>query len=194
MTHSVRIDDRRRFRELWKELVFARLLAAGAAGLAMRAIFELGPFITSGAFLLIVYAFLFAAPSWVAKRGWIVPVAVMLASAVTIYLTYILDTKILPGTDLFPMAVIAMAGAGLGVAEGQIEKSMATNYCGLLGGIASGALACRIIDPDDVHDGWWFLPAAFVMIHVGIGLSLALGRWMRDWPGRRAATPPAKPS
>jgi len=56
---------------------------------------------------------------------------------------------------------------------------MATTYVGLLGGgvlgIVCGGLY-RAVTPI----------GAFVMLEVGIGLSLALGRWIRDLPKRKA--------
>ena len=182
----VALDGRRRFKALWRELVYARFLTAGVAGLGMWALGERSNL--PGIVALVVYAALFAAPSCVAKRGWAVPVAVVLASGATIYLAWVLDTVMLPEAQLFPMAVFAMAGAGSGVAEGQLEKSIATTYCGLLGGSLSGAIASKILPETILNESLCLLALVFVVIHLGIGLSLALGRYVRDLPRRKAAS------
>jgi len=101
-------------------------------------------------------------------------------------------------------AIFATAGAAVGTIEGMFERSIATTQSGLLGGAASGALAGLIWSalitrfPPAYGGGRsltetavWLVSfaAAFVVTHLGIGSSLALGRYIRDWPKRSSARP-----
>jgi len=186
MNAPPQIDDRRRFRELWKELLLARFAAAAAAGLAYAIIREgLG-----GAIGLGVLFLLLALPSAAAKRGrWVLPAvaAAVMAGALS---AYIGTTRLTRDFDEL-LVITATIGAAMGVVEGTFEKSVATIYAGLIGGALAGAAAWVaddvIVSAVRAHiEQQCGLVAVFVTIHLGIALSLALGRWIRDWPKRSA--------
>ena len=191
-----RIDDRRRFSDLWKELVWARLLgpivAGTLAGVALSVVMEIqrtGPWI-----LFPIIFFSVSMPSVAAKRGRAVGPAVSGAALVALAPPLLLASG-MQEAEWGPV-LGAVGGASIGVAEGLFERSIATITCGTMGGALSGWAA-----------GWvgWFLaegplkigPGAsplensgcfvglYLTGHLGIGLSLALGRWIRDWPKRR---------
>jgi hypothetical protein len=196
------LDDRRRLKSLWAELLFARIpavfLAAMLSGNAD--LLYLGwPNLMGVAF----FAFSAAIPSMVVKRGWFVlPLAA--AGAAGAGLLVVAVHNVVPmDRDLQGRAVLVAVFAAVGVVEGQLERSIATTMCGLMGGALSGALAnewwrWRPRWPWDsgpvrwssIDDYLYFYPRIVMVLaiaHLGLGLSLALGRWVRDIPKRAAA-------
>ena len=58
-------------------------------------------------------------------------------------------------------------------------------------GAAAGALQPGVGGMGELTKAFLLPLLLFVTIHLGIGLSLALGRWIRDLPKRGASSPPA---
>jgi len=94
------------------------------------------------------------------------------------------------------MAVFAVAGSSAGLLEGWWDGSLATLEAGLTGGMVSGSAAgavCAKMLPSKSLGDWGpkgetaviALAAAMVMVHVGVVLSVFVGRWARDLPRRR---------
>jgi hypothetical protein len=86
-------------------------------------------------------------------------------------------------------------GAALGTAEGLLEESFVVAWCGALGGLLFGfGAGLASYGLPDIIRGWSSRsealvtgPVVLVILHLGVGLSLAAGRWVRDIPRRRAA-------
>ena len=212
------MDDGRRFRELWKELVYARCLASilavvpvwfGYSGLTTLCLHimttrELVGLRAEGVVFMSVGV---ALPIHFVRKGWRVYL-VAVASAMAALLFSMGVCYLLPETEegglAVPLLTMATVGAALGTVEGLSERSVATLWAGLLGGAAAGTLSVG------VHLGF-FVPyeafaeegpmwvliiilvlnmwASVVTLQLGIGLSLALGRYIRDLPKRPAARP-----
>ena len=145
-----------------------------------------------------------AAPSSVAKRGRIVFLLTMLAiigahvaTYLGIYFTGVQMTMRNQG------ALLGVTGAAIGVTEGIFEKSVATTYAGLLGGAfgsaITGMVLSKVIAPLLIGGGggvfsgivtiWFFTTVQYVGIHLCVGVSLALGRRLRDLPQQRTSPP-----
>ena len=196
MTDAPQIDDRRRFKRLWTVLVFARALAGLLAGVAAVLVIEalhrgLGRGFSSQLVGIVLLGLFFALPSLAAKRGWlVVPAGIWAGAACGMLLLLVLHRMGVKNTwGAWP--ALATVGAAIGVVEGILEKSLATIYAGLLGGSLAGAAAAGCGDVLDAAR-WrepYIIPICFVLIHFGIGLSLALGRSIRDLPKRYAAGP-----
>ena len=207
MTGAPQIDDRRRFRELWKELVFARVAPGPVQGCAMVGIVYLlleaaGRFgLACLPVLFIAWAGILAASSAVAKRGRFVfprvAGGVLLSQVASVAGLFAVEASDEAGL----VAVCAATAAAIGAIEGLLERSLATLYCGLLGGALVGALTPLALvqllwGPSAVRElSFFFLFFACLVpiCNVGIGLSLALGRWIRDLPKRKASGPPDGP-
>jgi len=190
MNDAPRIDDCRRFKELWKELV-ARAVVALVGGLAASVFFGLSANarIEAG----FVGSLVIAAPSLMVRRGWSV-VAVPAATIIT-------STAIIRWGDslLFPDApdswvvwstlYFATVWAAVGTVEGVLDGSIASIYSGLLAGpllgVASHNTGLLLSGTEHGFHDTSFVCCAVVK-HLGIGLSLALGRWIRDLPKRKA--------
>jgi len=205
MNDAPQIDDRRRFKALWKELVFARILAAGVAGLVLGCLpGNLGPW------WLVAAAVLMAAPSAIAKRGHIVLPAVAAAiGAATI--AYVMVPEPVDETGMSDgyinieqeyATVLLIWAAAIGVVEGNLERSLATILSGTLGGMATGLVFLpatilwtrRFTGGSGPWPQWaasfaFYFALASVFTHLSIGLSLALGRWIRDLPKREPPSP-----
>jgi len=196
MNDASQIDDRRRFKVLWKEMVFARIIpAALAAGPTVPALRLFGVYAGGPENHILassILAGLIALPCVAAKRGKLVLPTTWAAVAAGMGLLILLEE--LSVSDVWtPMPAYATAAVALGVVEGILERSAATVYCGLMCGLLTGTLAGYVWWPP--FSGGWGDTAAFcfsaVMLHLGIGLSLALGRWIRDLPKRKAGVDPA---
>ena len=187
------MDDRRRFRELWKEL----LLARAAGSVVGTIVFFLG-------FGLVVFIWgrdpnaksvlalgIFAAvglgiPSSIAKRGKtagpLVALATFLAGA-GLVASFVASGTYWPDDIALPVTL----GCTIGAVEGSLERSWASLLTGILGGTVSGLFFATYCPSyhhvDDIEVDFAFV----AILHLGIGLSLALGRWIRDWPKRPAA-------
>ena len=192
------IDDRRRFRELWKELVFARVAAGFVSGSAVALVVaphylvqrRAADALETVVVFTLFAVFVAAAPSGIAKRGagsFVLVSAAVLAGVLCAYAGSWMAGRAGPG----PVAVLASLGAAIGLSEGLAEKSIATTYCGLLGGTATGAILGLVVAAWAIvsAEGEFSLlgvGSAFAVLQVAIGLSLALGRWIRDRPRRKA--------
>jgi len=195
MTDAPQIDDCRRFKELWKELVLARTAVPLVVVIPSMWLVAVGVWVDSNALiigpLIELAVFMLIFPAVVAKRGKNVHTAVAAGGGGAALIALIGCALFETGQDGIPVLLYCM-GAGMGLAEGWLEKSVATMYLGLVGGALSGAAAAKILAP--VFDRWNAVAAiglsalAAVCLHLGIGLSLALGRWIRDLPKRRAAS------
>ncbi len=215
MTDATIVDDRRRFRELWKELA-ARTIAALLAGAAVLLLHDaaihlvveyygsrLGPLMwkdiealrsTLGfvvpCILIATMSPVYALPSVVVKQGRTVfpVVALFVAAGLTVgTLAGVYGRATLPGS------LLGVVGAALGLAEGMLERSTATIYSGLMGGAFMGALlgaGHRAYLDSLAGQAATFAPRLLASclllagLHLSIGLSLALGRWIRDLPKR----------
>ncbi len=215
MTDAPQIDDGRRFKELRYELLTARLAIPCVVGYVIVNEYTIhligaGGFVGGGA----LAAAALAAPSAVAKRGWYV-FPIVAGAAFAAFLCAYFGAKLLgvsyDGSSqeaalLFFLKLICVPMvAAVGLAEGQLERSLATTFSGMLGGaLSGGAVAAMIYGMIELGfrsvDGPSLLTVMVVVIiiftlpalscavaHVGIGLSLALGRYLRDLPKRKAA-------
>ena len=207
VSDAPQIDDRRRFSDWRKEFLFARVLAPVAAGTAAwgahRGLLAIFSFFTrSYAYtcfgVLIVGLSL---PVMVAKRGKSVfPLAAGLA-LVSFACAW-------TGSHFFyngapePELVMGAIVAGIGLAEGCSERSVATMWCGLIGGCFFGAAfagcfstVCYLHMNIFTFDLYYWPDTAFgfMMVHWGLFISLALGRWIRDLPKRKQAQDQAMP-
>jgi len=193
------IEDRRRFRELWKELVYARLLGGALAGSVNAAyivcLLQFLPDYSLLRYLSSVGLCLFSAmPSAVAKRGKVVLPLVAAAALFGLTAAQFGATGD-PSHLRACVAVLASVAAAIGLAEGLLERSLATLLCGMIGGSLSGyGVALCAFHYIGISGEWSELPANMLAhsvynatLHLGISLSLALGRWTRDWPKRSAA-------
>jgi len=220
MNDAPHINDRRRFKELWRELVARSLCAfivAWLPGLIFWAVVHvrLWAGATTGgsndlwrALSAMLFALSLAAPSAVAKRGKgvfpLVLVAALVGYAAAWFgaeLTGVTDTH---GGVFVPPIVLthrptlvetaATFCAAVGLVEGIYEGSVATALAGLFGGALTGASVVRgwaapywltgLLDDGNVR-----FVTIVVLLHLGIGLSLALGRWIRDLPKRKQDKP-----
>jgi len=213
MTDAPQIDDRRRFKELWKELLFARFLVGLAAGGVILLLHEAalglvvryyGSRIYPGSLrdvaaavkvvvpcaIIAIFSPFAAAPSAVAKRGKRVLPLIALSVAVGQTIGTLASGW---GSEAVPGALFGVVGAALGLAEGTLERSVAAIYSGLLGGALIGAILgmghrAYLNSLAGTALGPRLLAACLLLaaLHVGIGLSLALGRWIRDLPKRKS--------
>ncbi len=196
MTDAPHIDDRRRFKELWKELLLARVAVPLAIVIPLTGIMVIGrwansvslivlPLIASAVFLLVF-------PTVVAKRGKDVHTAVAAGGigAGLIALVALACLQLFKEEPISLPVLVYCMGAGMGFAEGWLERSVATTYVGLIGGTLAGAAAVRALAPVFEQPNALAVVGlsalAAVVLHLGIGLSLALGRWIRDLPKRKA--------
>jgi len=195
------IDDRRRFKELWKELVYARLLGGALAGSLDAAytvcLLQFLPDYSLLGYLSTVGLCVFLAmPSAVAKRGKVV--LPLVAGAVLFGLTAARFGATGDSSHLRAcVAILASVAAAMGLTEGLLERSLATLLCGMIGGSITGCgVALWAFHYLGISGEWSGFPANMLAhsvynatLHLGIGLSLALGRWIRDLPKRSAARP-----
>jgi len=188
VAEPVKIDDNRRFRTLWRELVFARLLVTAAACGAFVAVYAtLGDLTAFDRYVTVGLVSIFmAAPSAAAKKGKRVVPLVAAAVALGIF-PAILSRDPTSYKWVSAVAGFAAIGGAIGVVEGLFERALATTYCGLLGGSAAGALLGSLYDWAKIRQSFLAFMVLFATIHVGVGLSLALGRWIRDLPKRGAS-------
>jgi len=95
------------------------------------------------------------------------------------------------GSHAWLVMMFGVSAAAVGLVEGLYERSIATTYCGLLGGALSGAagpILPRVIGAsggDPIGQALLAFLIGATVGNVGIGLSLALGRYIRDLPKRR---------
>ena len=210
-----KIDDRRRYPRLWKEVLVARLLPGPFQGVGLvvalfiagAATFELSHGSSevagfSAAFLItgtLLCAPILALPTLVAKRG----VGPYFAAAGAVAAAGIIGTlgvwvtgapeaesssPYFPPVQTWLFMMFAVSAGAVGLVEGLYERSIATTYCGLIGGALSGYLAAASCLRGLGHGVAWILaiwPWGATLGNVGIGLSLALGRYIRDLPKRR---------
>jgi len=178
------VDDRRRFRELWKELVFARtlvpLVVAAAFVIAARELlprpaFLFPPVQVMGWMLYMVI------PSAAAKRG--LPVPGLVGGLVLVPLV-VFTTFDISFCHPWSPPVVATFTCAVGVSEGMLERSLATTLAGLAGGMLIAPFCGMVARPVQASDVLEFA-AVLISAHLGIALSLALGRLIRDWPKRK---------
>jgi hypothetical protein len=196
---SANAAPQRRYAELWRELVFARLGVSLAVFLftlfSMDGIFWSlrlvgGRWIFLG--FIAALALTVSLPSQAARRSWAVIPTVSCAVAVAIGIPWIVCILGLTET-LPPRVILGAVGAGIGWAEGFIERSLATIHAGLMGGAVFGFMAGALVERVWLHqiqelDDLAFPCAiAVCFIHVAVGLSLALGRWIGGVGGERTA-------
>jgi len=204
MNDAPLIDDRRRFRELWKELVFARLLTPAACALAIlmlgwtdryahrNALHSMAGFLAHLYWPLVMV--MLVAPSVVAKRGKTAAMTVALLAAVGCGVAHcVFVTLVWPHWHFINwLLLIGVPIAAVGLAEGWLERSVATTCCGLLGGALVGGVVGKLLrlysyGLAGVTNTVFFaavVVGSITALHLGIGLSLALGRWIRDLPKR----------
>ena len=178
-----------RYRELWVEIVFARILAAAAAGALVSLVVKsvLGRWVPAAKVLgPVVLAAGLAAPTAVAKR-WkrAFPAAAggALAAMIAVRVVYWAYAGATPPAWIF----LAAAGAAVGLAEGAIDHSASEAYGGLvdgaLGGVLAGLFVLRAGDRlqslSFVGQDVVYFASAFVVIHLGVGLGLGFGRQLR---------------
>ncbi len=226
MTGTPQIDDRRRFKDTVRELLYARVMVGGLSGAVALALYvllaaALGGVMWSSQWVIgnqnnkaawlqffltwflwgfnwTVIPLALAAPTAVAKRGrMIFPLAVLVvlgSSIVALLPGYLVESEAMWGIST------CLAGAALGLTEGRLERSLATLYAGMLGGAATGAIVGQVYMAEitsawgntlDLTDALAFITLCAgglmcMTLHLGIGLSLALGRWIRDLPKRKA--------
>ena len=204
------VDDRRRFRELWKEILFVRMAASLLTATVAFWVVALlvvnwvvymddalqGIGAPAGAecyfwSFVLVWASLPSALSTREKAvHWLLPgmtfVALAVAFAATITST---------GEQPPPWILLGTLGAALGLGEGLLQRSVSTAYGGLLGGLlvgaatgyaSAGVLCSTLTAPYRLALDMAVAVAIFVSLQLGIGLSLALGRWLRDGPKKES--------
>ncbi len=193
MTDGPQIDDRRRFKELWKELCVragAAMLAGLAAGVWIEVVdSHLSHSYPLGNVLLLATPVVFLPlPSCSVKKGLTVfPYSAAALLSGIVLLVLVGELRFFGGD----LSLLVTLGTAIGVVEGLLERSLATLLAGMLGGAASGALACATWSHDlsgiigvSGHN-IAIAMMAVVIVHVTIGLSLALGRGIRDLPKRK---------
>lgn len=215
------IDDRRRFRSLSAELVYARAAAAVLVSPLLIASVEflehpcfLRPRIIARLCAIAIIAVCMVAPTVVARRGPRTPLVILGGGLVGLPAVGFLMSAAGVQAVYIPPALAITLGAIIGCAEGMAERSIATTYGGLLGGAAGmylgltlGAAASCLLSLS-VRTPWLgqqlelgvvrgcidepFLVASptVVVTHLVLGLSLALGRRIRDLPKRAHPEPP----
>jgi hypothetical protein len=167
---------------------------------------------------IIAFSFVLAAPTAIARRGlgpYLLVAAVVSAGGIAAHMGAWLVDALPPASDrIYDKATIRyitmMAGtsaAAIGVAEALYEKSAAATFCGLFGSILAGITTPLLLlwplKPGFIND--WNAAHAVLMTfvfgpsicNIGIGLSLALGRYIRDLPkkgGASAGGGPAVPA
>ncbi len=173
----------------WREVTSIRFLHGARPGRQSLELFSLlfAPSYRSAFAMVVMLSFASAA----AKRGtWVVPACA--AAAAASLGAGLAGCSLLGASGPGLVTGVALIGAGIGLAEGLLERSVATIYAGLLGGALSGAAVGLAVQ-------WAFVtkqvgyPGAvaaghclqFVMLNVGVALSLALGRRIRDLPKER---------
>jgi len=202
MTDAPQIDDRRRFKELWKELLVARLVpptllvlffclwVIKAGGLRQTRT------LTHPDIVVVSTALMVSASLLLAKRGRNAAIFAGAYSVALVYVAYAdlglwLNTFYSPAHKFaFLVAHVAM---GAGYAEGALEGSIATRWSALIGSFAS---AYAVALWAGKHGDGYIIPmieGSFVIrlaicpfaVQLGIALSLALGRLIRDLPKRK---------
>ncbi len=192
MTDAQTLDDRRRFKELWKELLYARLLPPLVIVLVASIVLAMlgsDAETREGAFYMLLTCGLLAPVSpAIAKRGrWASPW--VFVACVTAFMSSGLAVVALGSPVADAVVAVGSVFAAAGLAEGLIERSIATTYCGLLGGGAGGgalgtlAVVLNRMPPREVK----VMSMAVILIggQLTVGLSLALGRYIRDLPKRK---------
>ena len=199
------IDDRRRFKQLWKELLLARVgISAGLFPvmmflLPMIAAALSAPGRDTAGFLMILVQVLcscLAMPSLATHRPGGISGAVGMASYLAV-IPAIYFSATGAGVHLELWMIFGIAGGTLGTIEGLCERAIATTCAGTLGGILTGAMAGRCAmamlpggEPGPSLGAFGAAVVSAPLLQVGIGLSLALGRWIRDWPKPKAGVDP----
>jgi len=159
-------------------------------------------------------ALVLAVPTIIAKRGGRVYLSAAGAVAfagimgtIGVYLTGTGDaTSVHDAVDVYDISGIAdsiegshawlvmmfgVSAGAVGLVEGIYERSIATIYCGLLGGAISGVagpILPHVVGAsagDPIGQALLAFPVGATVGNIGIGLSLALGRYIRDLPKRR---------
>jgi hypothetical protein len=170
---------RRRFKELWKEMLLGRILPGIAAGLAfLYCAHCYGLRIES---FWLVTALL--VPSLLARRGWS-SVPTMLAAAGVAFMAAWGSRWLLMFHTLDTWQVIGISAAAVGLAEGVIERSVAVAVLGMLGGFGAAALLAA-----SLGGAWLAIPGApealspliehaeaFGLYNFLMGASVAVGR------------------
>ena len=204
MNDAPQIDDRRRFRELWKELLLARLVpptllvlffclwVLKAGGLRQTRT------LTHPDIVVVSTALMVSTSLLLAKRGRDAAVFAGAYLAALVYVAHA-DLGIWQNTFYSPAHkfafLVALVATGAAYAEGAMEGSIATRWSALIG---SSATAYAVALWAGKHGEGYIIPMierSFVIrlvlcpfaVQLGIALSLALGRWIRDLPKRRAA-------
>jgi len=200
MTEHARPDDRRRFDDLGKEMVIARMLAPLLTVLFLAIIGGLAKETRSGLVALVFSLGCIAAPaipSVAAKRGLIVLPAVCGAVVAAMLATRTGIEQAAPVSSVMESrAIFGVIGATVGLIEGMLERSIATIYCGLIGGGFVGAVVGAAFSlAENMGNNMLlltFIVIGFVTIEEGIAFSLAIGRRIRDLPKRtQPGAPPA---
>ncbi len=177
----------------WQEVCNIRLIHRASPGRQSVELFALlyAPSLRPAFAMVVMLAFASAA----AKKGlWVVPACA--AAAAASLGAGIGGGRLLGGGGPGLVMGVALVGAGVGLAEGLFERSVATIYAGLLGGALSGAAVGFVVQWAYVtcEAGYGGAVAAghcmqFALLHVGVGLSLAAGRYIRDLPKERGPAP-----
>jgi len=197
------IDDRRRFKELRGELLWCRALIVPVEFVGLIAALIFAAVVTDAgtcfnsmmsdlAFLItgtIACAPVLALPTLAAKRGsgpFLLAALAMAAAGVAGTLGC---RAVGADPDAWFLMMFGVSAAAAGLVEGIFERSVATTFCGMVGGAAGGVagpMVCRALM------GGTYLDLGIILFVVGalsgnlaIGLSLALGRWMRDLPKKK---------
>ncbi len=147
MTDTPPIDDRRRFKELWKELL-VRLAASVLAALGV--VFANGPLDNGVSWVAPIFYLVLSAsialPAVFVKRGAIVLPAVAGGIFAAIVLVDHYGQSLGIEYEQHELVIGGTIGAAIGVIEGILEKSVATTFAGLLGGSIAGAFALPFMD------------------------------------------------
>ncbi len=184
MNDTPQIDDRRRFKELWKELLYARFLAAllaGVVALLCDGVASPGDQIAA--------LVCFALPSLVARRGWdLLP---MLAATFVCAVAAVAVAERHGLARPWDLSVsVAIFGCALGLAEGLHDGSIAAMLSGGLGVGMLGAVGGRLalhVRQETSNSALAFsasLVLAFVVLHLASAASPKMVRWGLRLAGR----------
>ena len=176
MTDAPQVDDRRRFKALWKELLLARLLVALLAGVAALLCEGVA---CPGSQITVLLCL--AVPSLVARRGWGLPPLLAAAFACAVGALIVAERHGLARTWDLSVSV-AIFGCALGLAEGIHDGSLTAVLSGGLGTGTAGAIAGRFalyLREETSPSSLAFrasLVLAFVTLHLASGASPGLAR------------------